>query len=279
MAASKVDMQVLSVCPQTFLYAQPPALAAAFARIQNEQLAKLVKTHPGRFQGIGTVPMQAPQQAADELRHAMTVLGLRGIQIGSNIAGKNLDDPELEPVWAAAAELGAFILLHPINVAGIDRLGSYYLNNLIGNPLDTTIAAACLVFSGVLERHPSLKICLAHGGGFVPYQAGRFLHGWHVRAEPKKKLPKPPTDSLQRFYFDTIVHSKEVLEFLVGNAGAARVLLGSDYPFDMGTPDGVLQVRSLSLPAAEQASILGGLAQTMLGSATGRPSARAAGAV
>ena len=278
MAAAKVDMQVLSVCPQTFLYAQPPALAAAFARIQNEQLAKLVKTHPGRFQGIGTVPMQAPQQAADELRHAMTVLGLRGIQIGSNIAGKNLDDPELEPVWAAAAELGAFILLHPINVAGMDRLGSYYLNNLIGNPLDTTIAAACLVFSGVLERHPSLKICLAHGGGFVPYQAGRFLHGWHVRAEPKKKLPKPPTDSLQRFYFDTIVHSKEVLEFLVGNAGADRVLLGSDYPFDMGMPDGVLQVRSLSLPAAEQASILGGLAQTMLGSATGRPSARAAGA-
>jgi aminocarboxymuconate-semialdehyde decarboxylase len=279
MAAAKVDVQVLSVCPQTFLYAQPPALAAAFARIQNEQLAKLVKTHPGRFQGIGTVPMQAPQQAADELRHAMTVLGLRGIQIGSNIAGKNLDDPELEPVWAAAAELGAFILLHPINVAGMDRLGSYYLNNLIGNPLDTTIAAACLVFSGVLERHPSLKICLAHGGGFVPYQAGRFLHGWHVRAEPKKKLPKPPTDSLQRFYFDTIVHSKEVLEFLVGNAGADRVLLGSDYPFDMGTPDGVLQVRSLSLPAAEQASILGGLAQTMLGSAAGRPSARAAGAV
>jgi aminocarboxymuconate-semialdehyde decarboxylase len=279
MAAAKVDVQVLSVCPQTFLYAQPPALAAAFARIQNEQLAKLVKTHPGRFQGIGTVPMQAPQQAADELRHAMTVLGLRGIQIGSNIAGKNLDDPELEPVWAAAAELGAFILLHPINVAGMDRLGSYYLNNLIGNPLDTTIAAACLVFSGVLERHPSLKICLAHGGGFVPYQAGRFLHGWHVRAEPKKKLPKPPTDSLQRFYFDTIVHSKEVLEFLVGNASADRVLLGSDYPFDMGTPDGVLQVRSLSLPAAEQASILGGLAQTMLGSAAGRPSARAAGAV
>jgi aminocarboxymuconate-semialdehyde decarboxylase len=183
MAAAKVDVQVLSVCPQTFLYAQPPALAAAFARIQNEQLAKLVKTHPGRFQAIATIPMQAPQQAADELRHAMTVLGLRGMQIGSNIAGKNLDDPALEPIWAAAAELGAFILLHPINVAGIDRLGSYYLNNLIGNPLDTTIAAACLVFSGVLERHPSLKICLAHGGGFVPYQAGRFVHGWHVRAE------------------------------------------------------------------------------------------------
>src|SRR5262249_49461354 len=125
-----------------------------------------------------TLPMQAPKQAADELRHAVRVLGLRGAQIGSDVAGKNLDDPQLEPVWATAAELDAFILLHPINVAGADRLSSYYLGNLIGNPLDTTIAAACLVFSGVLERHPALKICLAHGGGFVPYQAGRFVHGW-----------------------------------------------------------------------------------------------------
>jgi aminocarboxymuconate-semialdehyde decarboxylase len=268
MNASKVDVQVLSVTPQTFLYGQPPALAQAFARIQNEQLAKQVKARPDRFQAIATLPMQAPKLAADELRHAMTVLGLRGAHIGSNIAGKNLDDPELEPVWAAAAELGAFILLHPNNVAGADRLSSYYLGNLIGNPLDTTIAAACLVFSGVLERYPTLKICLAHGGGFVPYQAGRFVHGWQVRNEPKRKLTKPPTDSLKRFYFDTIVHSKEVLEFLVEDAGAERVLLGSDYPYDMGMPDGVLQVRGLSIPTAAQAEILGGRAQALLGAAT-----------
>jgi len=275
MAASKVDVQVLSVCPQTFVYAQPPALAAAFARIQNEQLAKLVKAHPDRFHAIGTLPMQAPKLAADELRHAVSKLGLRGAQIGSNVAGKNLDDPELEPVWATAAELDAFILLHPINVAGVDRLSSYYLNNLIGNPLDTTIAAACLVFSGVLERHPSLKICLSHGGGFVPYQAGRFLHGWHVRKEPKSKLPRPPTESLGRFYFDTIVHSKDVLEFLVGNAGVDRVLLGSDYPFDMGMPDGVLQVRGLPIPTGDQASILGGRAKALLGAAGNKTTARA----
>src|SRR6266852_794777 len=239
----------------------------AFARIQNEQLAKLAKSRPDRFLAIATLPMQAPKQAADELRHAVRVLGLRGAQIGSNVAGKNLDDPELEPVWATAAELDAFILLHPINVAGADRLSPYYLGNLIGNPLDTTIAAACLVFSGVLERHPSLKICLAHGGGFVPYQAGRFVHGWHVRAEPKSKLGKPPTDSLKRFYFDTIVHSKEVLAFLVGNAGADRVLLGSDYPFDMGMPEGVSQVRGLSISVAEQSAILGGRARALLGAA------------
>jgi aminocarboxymuconate-semialdehyde decarboxylase len=205
----------------------------------------------------------------------MGVLGLRGMQIGSNVAGRNLDDPELEPVWATAAELGAFILLHPINVAGADRLSSYYLGNLIGNPLDTTIAAACLVFSGVLERHPSLKICLAHGGGFVPYQAGRFVHGWHVRTEPKRSLPKPPTESLARFYFDTIVHSKDVLEFLVGNAGAGRVLLGSDYPFDMGMPEGVRQVRGASIPAAEQSAVLGGRARALLAAADDNAPARA----
>ncbi len=277
MAASKVDVQVLSVCPQTFVYAQPPAVATSFARIQNEQLAKQVKARPDRFLAIATLPMQAPKQAADELRHAVRVLGLAGAQIGSNIAGRNLDDPELEPVWATAAELDAFILVHPINVAGMDRLGSYYLNNLIGNPLDTTIAAACLVFSGVLERYPALKICLAHGGGFVPYQAGRFVHGWQVRNEPKKKLPKPPTDSLKRFYFDTIVHSTEVLEFLVGNAGAGRVLLGSDYPFDMGMPDGVLQVKNLSIPAAEQNAILGGQARMLLAAKREAGAPRAAG--
>jgi aminocarboxymuconate-semialdehyde decarboxylase len=214
--------------------------------------------------------MQAPKQAADELRHAVTVLGMRGAQIGSNIAGRNLDDPEFEPVWAAAAELDAFILVHPNNVAGAERLSSYYLTNLIGNPLDTTIAGACLVFSGVLERYPSLKVCLAHGGGFLPYQAGRLVHGWHVRAEPKKKLGRPPTDSLKRFYFDTMVHSQEALEFLVGSAGAERVLLGSDYPFDMGMTDAVLTVRALQVGAAEQSAILGETAHAMVGPARAR---------
>jgi len=275
MAASKVDVQVLSVSPQTFVYAQPSALAGVFARIQNEELARLAKAKPDRFLAMATLPMQAPKQAAEELRHAVTVLGMRGAQIGSNIAGRNLDDPELEPVWSAAAELDAFILVHPNNVAGADRLSSYYLTNLIGNPLDTTIAAACLVFSGVLERYPSLKFCLAHGGGFVPYQAGRLVHGWHVRAEPKKKLTRPPTGSLKRFYFDTIVHSKDALEFLVGSAGAERVLLGSDYPFDMGMSDAVLTVRALPVGAAEQNAILGETAQAMLGPAGRASSARA----
>ena len=133
--------------------------------------------------------------------------------------GKNLDDPALEPLWAAAAELGACMLIHPINVAGADRLRSYYLNNLIGNPLDTTIAAACLVFGGVLERHPKLNVLLVHGGGFVPYQAGRWVHGWHVRPEPKVNVKQSPEPWIDRFYYDTILHAKPQLEFLVGSVG------------------------------------------------------------
>ena len=149
--------------------------------------------------------MQAPEKAADELRRAMRTLGLHGAMIGSNIIGKNLDDPSFEPLWAAADELDAFMMIHPGNVAGADRLRSYYLGNLIGNPLDTTIAGACLIFGGVLERHPKLNFVMVHGGGFIPYQGGRWVHGWHVRPEPKVHLKHSPAPYLDRFLYDTIL--------------------------------------------------------------------------
>ncbi len=188
MDAAEVNVQVLSAAPQTYLYDQDPALTTATSALQNDQIAKLVKEHPDRFMGIATLPMQAPENAAAELRRAVRELGMHGAMIGSNIVGKNLDDPSLEPVWATAEELGVFMIIHPANVAGADRLRSYYLQNLIGNPLDTTIAAASLVFGGVMERHPKLNVLLVHGGGFVPYQAGRWAHGWHVRPEPKTNV-------------------------------------------------------------------------------------------
>ena len=160
--------------------------------LQNDQIAKAVAGNPRRLVGIATLPMQAPELAAAELRRAMRTLGLKGAQIGSNINGRNLDDAALEPLWAAANELDAFIMVHPTGVAGAERLKSYYLVNLIGNPLDTTIAAAALVFGGVIERYPRIKFLMVHGGGFVPYQAGRFNHGWQVRAEPRARLKAPP---------------------------------------------------------------------------------------
>ena len=269
MATAEVDVHVLSVSPQMFLYGQEAALTAATSTIQNDQIAKLIKQHPDRFMGIATLPMQAPELAADELKRAMG-LGLAGAQIGSNIAGKNLDDPSFEPLWAAAAERDAFILIHPVQVAGADRLKSYYLGNLIGNPLDTTIAAACLVFGGVLERYPKLKICLAHGGGLVPYQAGRWVHGWHVRPEPKVNLKGSPEASIKRLLFDTIVHSQSSLEFLVRSSGPSRVLLGSDYPFDMGTLECARQVRALTISEADRATVLGNEAARLIGAATKR---------
>jgi aminocarboxymuconate-semialdehyde decarboxylase len=265
MDATEVDMHVLSAAPQTWLYGQDASIGAAAAAIQNEGIARLVKRKPDRFVGIATLPMQAPEQAAAELRRAMTTLGLRGAMIGSNVGGKNLDDPSFEPLWATAAELDAFFMIHPGNVAGADRLRAYYLNNLIGNPLDTTIAAACLIFGGVLERHPNFRPVMAHGGGFTPYQGGRWVHGWHVRPEPKLHLKHSPEQYFLRFSYDTICHSKTSLEFLIGSCGADRVFLGSDYPYDMGMMDCVRHVRSLDIAAADRDTILGGHAAAVFG--------------
>ncbi|HET7192178.1 MAG TPA: amidohydrolase family protein [Pseudolabrys sp.] len=259
-----VDVQVLSATPQTYLYNQDASLGATAAAIQNDQIAKLVKENPQHFMGIATLPMQSPEKAADELRRAMTKLGLRGTMFASNIMGKNLDDPGFEPVWTAAEELGAFVFIHPNNVAGADRMKSYYLNNLIGNPLDTTIGAACLYFGGVMDRHPKLTVVLAHGGGFTPYQAARWEHGWQVRPEPKKNVSRQPVDIAKRFYYDTILHSAPVLEFMIGHVGADRVVLGSDYPYDMGMMDCVKHVRSLKISDADKAAILSGRAQSLL---------------
>ena len=265
MDAMGVDVQVLSATPQTYLYNQDASLGTTTAAIQNDQIAKLVKQNPQRFMGIATLPMQAPEKAADELKRAMTKLGLRGTMFASNIMGKNLDDPSFEPVWATAEELGAFIFIHPNNVAGVDRMKSYYLNNLIGNPLDTTIGAACLYFGGVLDRYPKLTVVLAHGGGFTPYQAARWEHGWHVRPEPKKNIAKQPVDIAKRFYYDTILHSAPVLEFMIERVGADHVMLGSDYPYDMGMMDCVKHVRSLKISDADKTTILSTCAQALLG--------------
>jgi len=269
MDATGVDVHVLSATPQTYLYNQEPALGVVTSAIQNDQMAKHIAAHPDRFMGIATLPMQAPDKAADELKRAMTKLGLRGSMFASNIMGKNLDDPSFEPLWATAEELGAFMFIHPNNVAGADRLKSYYLQNLIGNPLDTTIAAACLIFGGVLDRHPKLKIMLAHGGGFTPYQAARWEHGWAVRPEPKKNVPQQPKSIVGRFFYDTILHSAPVLEFMIAQAGADHVMLGSDYPYDMGMMDCVSHVRSLKISDADKTSILGSRAESLL---SGKPS-------
>jgi aminocarboxymuconate-semialdehyde decarboxylase len=268
MDAAGVDVHVLSATPQTYLYSQGEELSTTLAAIQNDQMAKHIAAHPDRFMGIATLPMASPTRAADELKRAMSKLRLRGAMFASNVKGVNLDDPSFEPLWATAQELGAFMFVHPNNVAGADRLKSYYLANLIGNPLDTTIAAACLYFGGVMDRYPKLKVMLAHGGGFTPYQAARWEHGWAVRPEPKKNVAKQPVDIAKRFYYDTILHSAPVLEFMIAQVGVDRVMLGSDYPYDMGMMDCVAHVRGLNISGADKDKILNTRAEALL---SGKP--------
>src|SRR5712691_586059 len=260
-----VDVQVLAPTVFTFFYDREPALGLACAMLQNDEIAAEVRRHPDRFLGLAGVPLQAPELAAGELERAMTELGLRGAMIGSNVRGRNLDDPALEPFWAAAEELDAFIFVHPHAGAAAERLGSYYLKNLVGLPFETTVAGASLVFGGVFERYPGLKVCLSHGGGFLPYQAGRFRHGFEVRPEPKVNLKRDPRDSIGCLFYDTILHSRQTLEFLISSVGAAHVLLGSDYPFDMGNFDCVARVRELTISPHDRDLILGGYAARVLG--------------
>lgn len=269
MDAAGVDVHVLSATPQTYLYNMGDELSATLAAIQNDQMAKHIAAHPARFMGIATLPMASPQRAADELKRAMTKLGLRGAMFASNVKGVNLDDPSFEPLWATAQELGAFMFVHPNNIAGADRLKAYYLANLIGNPLDTTIAAASLYFGGVMDRYPKLKIMLAHGGGFTPYQAARWEHGWAVRTEPKKNIKTQPKNIAKRFFYDTILHSDKTLEAMIGLVGADRVMLGSDYPYDMAMLDCVNHVRALKISDADKGSILSTRAEALL---SGKPS-------
>jgi len=269
MARYGFDRQLLAVSPQTVLYDKPAAAALTASKIQNDAIAARCRANPQSFQGLATLPMQAPEIAAAELERAMTEGGLVGAMLGTNIEGRNLDLPELDVLWARAEALGAFLLLHPLQVAGIDRQRSYYLQNFIGNPLDTTIAAACLVFGGVLERFPRLKVCLSHGGGFVPYQQARWIHGWAERAEAKLRLKGEPGPSIDRLLFDTILHDVAPLQFLVDLAGADRVMLGTDYPFDMGQYDLPEVIDALRITARERETILAGAAERLLRPAGG----------
>lgn len=264
MNENDVDVQVLSQTPQTFLYDLDASLVADTSRMINECLTACVKKHPSRFEAIAAVPLQDGKKAADELRHAMTKLGHKGMQIGTNVKQKNLDDPSLEPLWATAEELGAFILMHPQFVIPTDRFKEYYFRNFIGNPLETTIGAASLVFGGVMERHPNLKICLSHAGGYIPYQMGRFRHGWNERDESKKHLKVSPEASFRRFYFDTLAHFDGALQFLINNYTPDHVLLGSDYPFDMGNLDCPAVVKRQMISGMDKETILHRNAEQLL---------------
>ena len=235
MHAQGITTQVLCAPPFLFYYWLDARAALDVIGRENDAIADAVAQHPARFVGLGTVPLQEVRLAVQECER-IARLGLRGVEIGSNVDGRDLDADEFRPFFEAVEALGLAILIHGANVAGGDRMDDYHLRNLVGFPADTTLAAARLIFSGLLDRFPRLRICVGQAGGFLPYAIGRFDHGHAVRPECRRFISRPPSHYLQRLYFDTITHSPRALGLLLETVGPERVMLGSDFPFDMGPP-------------------------------------------
>lgn len=236
MARLGVDFRVVCPPPFAFRYGQEPL--RYHARL-NDSLADALASRNDAFIGLASVPLAEPEQAARELERAVGELGLRGVTIGSLVADFTLDDPRLEPFWAAAEATRAVILLHPSEIPGADRMRRYHLRNLVGNPSGTALAGAQLIFSGVLDRHPQLKIILSHGGGALPWIIGRLDQGYAVRPECGGALARLPSSYLANFYFDTIVFSDDTRRRLCDIVGASRLLYGTDAPFDMSDTAGL----------------------------------------
>lgn len=262
----RVDRQVVAVPPPQFSYHLPAGPAAAFARVQNDAALWVSDAHPERIHVFITLPLQDPAAAVREIERLAGQPRVRGTQVGTNVDGRDLDAPELEPVWAALAALDLPVWVHPDqrSIAGAQRLAPYYLVNLIGNPLETTIAVAKLIFGGVLDRHPDLRVGLVHGGGFAPYQSGRWDHGWSCRSEPRAHIEAAPSSYLRRMWFDSLTHDGPALALLGERVGWGQVVVGSDYPFDMGSARPVDAVEELGLPDGVRAGVLAGNGEAFL---------------
>ena len=261
-----IDVQALSVAPPQYFYWTEPELGRDLTRVINDNIASIVAEHPDRFVGLGHLPMQQPEFAVAELERCATELDMRGVELCTNVNGKELAAPEFERVFARLEALGMVVFLHPGGFTHADRLSEHYLNNVIGNPLESTIAVSHLIFGGVLDRHPKLKVVVAHGGGFLGSYPFRMDHAWRARADCRVHIRKKPTDYLRRLYFDTIMFDPRALGHLIDLWGVEHVVLGTDYPYDMGDYDPLGSIAAVKkLKLAERAAIAGGNAARLLG--------------
>ncbi|GAA1836344.1 amidohydrolase family protein [Agromyces salentinus] len=254
-----IDLQVVSPSPSHYYPWADADLADRLARAASLATAELVAEAPDRLLGLGLVPLQHPSLLVPALEYAVLELGLVGVEISSGAGDVELSDERLEPFWARASELEAVVFLHPFGCTLDERLDRFYLANTVGQPTENAVALSHLIFGGVLDRHPGLRIVAAHGGGYLPGYLGRSDHAWRVRPEARG-CSEPPSSYLRRLWFDSLVHDAASLRTLVGAAGADRVVLGSDFPFDMGVEDPVALVREAGLgEAAERAILSGGI--------------------
>ena len=262
-----IDIQAVSPAPPQMYHWAEPGMGQELARMVNERLAEIVAQHPDRFVAMGSVPLQDADLAVSEMTYAVKKLDMRGIEIGGSVNGRNLTDPSLglEKFFAKAEELGIVVFIHPGGYTNAERLTEHYFNNVIGNPLETTVAASYLIFDGVIDRHPKLKVVLPHGGGYLAHYWARMDHAWKARADCRTRIAKKPSSYLEKFYFDTITFDHAMLRQQIDRFGAGHTLLGTDYPFDMGVEDPVgFIAKTPGLSASEKRQIEGANAAKLL---------------
>ncbi len=267
-----IDIQAVSPSPNQTYYWTDPGLGAELARAVNERLAEIVAKWPDRFVALGTVPLQNPDLAVSELEYAVKKLGLRGVEINPNVNGLDLTDVKLklENFFKKAQDLDIVVFMHPIGYTQGERLMDHYFNNVIGNPLETTVAASHLIFDGVMERHPKLKVVLPHAGGYLAHYWARMDHAYQARPDCRVSIKRKPSTYLEKFYFDTIAFDPEILKHLIERFGAGHVLLGTDYPYDMGVEDPVGFInRVTGISSLEKSKIMGRNAVRLLGISSG----------
>jgi aminocarboxymuconate-semialdehyde decarboxylase len=265
MDALGIDVQLVGLSPFHYFYWADADLAPQVASLQNERIADLVRINPRRFVGLGTLPMAHPQAAVAEAHRVADEWGFPGIYVGADITGIDLDHDKFEPVWDALEELGLVVVLHPAGFTHAERLTDYYLVNVIGMPLSSTLAVTRMILAGVFERHPGLRMLVVHGGGYLTFYPARTDHAFRHRPELRNHIDRLPSEYLSQLYYDITVFDAGMVEHLVRNYGADHVLLGTDYPFDMGLPDPLALVSEASLTEAERDLIVGGSAARLFG--------------
>jgi aminocarboxymuconate-semialdehyde decarboxylase len=261
-----IDVAAISVGPPIYFYWLPPDAGLEAARLANDGIARMVAKYPERLRGMAHLPMQDPDAAIAELERVAKEYKFKAVELGTSIEGRPLSDPKFRKVLKAIEQLGLFVFAHPYSCLAQGGMDDYYLRNLIGFPLDTTMMVAHLMFSGALDELKKLKILLAHGGGYVPYQLGRFAHGHRVRPEAKVNNPSPPRELFKRFYFDALTHDPQAVRHLISMAGADHIVIGTDHPFDMGPEDPIGSIDAIpDLTASEREWICELTAKGLLG--------------
>ncbi len=259
-----VDTQVLAIAPPQYFYWLDAVTGSRVAAMQNDRMAEMAAESPERFVAVANLPMDHPEPAARELRRAHVELGMNGFEINADINGGDLDDHRFDPVWAVACEFDLLAILHPHGWTEPSRMDDYYLINVVCMPLASTVAVSRMILGGVFERFPTLKLLVVHGGGYLPFYFGRTDHAYRVRPETRRNIPDLPSTYLRRLYYDTTVFRPSEVEYLVAEFGAEHVLLGTDYPFDMGPTDPLGFLAEARLTDADRSLILGGNATRLL---------------